>query len=705
MMKLEEILRDSKHSLSRFRAPFVEKLEKSIDQKNGNFYAECLVRKKPVRIKPEEVVRQLFLMELIMGYGYSSSVIRVEHPVQFGREVKYADVVVVDPKHNDTAYIVAEIKKPKSRDGKDQLKSYCHATGASMAVWTNGKEINHYHRKDPNHFEEICDIPQAGQSLRDILQTRWTLDDLIKKDKLVKEGASLKDVIESLEDEVLANAGVDVFEEVFKLVYAKLYDEWLSGSHEDEREKRNLQFHNAGESDGDLKEKINTLFKSAKEKWPGVFAASDSITLSPSHLAICVGSLQSVKFLNSNLDVIDDAFEYLINKEAKGDKGQYFTPRYVIDMCVKMLNPCEKEYMIDPAAGSSGFPIHTIFHVWKKILADKGIKQSHLFTIERKPRACEDYVQKRVFAIDFDDKAVRVSRALNLIAGDGQTNVLNLNTLDYKRWQERTDDIDWRDIYHGGEKRLRALRVDKSSACRHNFDIVMANPPFAGDIREGSIIHSYELGKKMAWRKAIKKSTREKGWHEKISRHILFIERNLQFLKPGGRMAIVLPQGIFNNLTNFPERHFIAEHCRILGVVGLHVNTFKPHTGTKTSVLFLQKWNDDPKAGALCPRKDDYKIFFATTKNPGKDNSGDKVYIQSSEVLKDFDESDVDASKFLLDENNHLIVNHDLFNLWTHHFPDGGGNGEIKGYLNRPGIAEAFLEFGRKEGLSFIKKT
>ncbi len=113
--------------------------------------------------------------------------------------------------------------------------------------------------------------------------------------------------------------------------------------------------------------------------------------------------------------------------------------------------------------------------------------------------------------------------------------------------------------------------------------------------------------------------------HKKsVSRDILFIERNLNFLKPGGRMAIVLPQGRFNNSSDKAIREYIAERCRILAVVGLHGNTFKPHTGTKTSVLFVQKWDD-----ILCPKVDDYNIFFATQQKEGKNNSGDKLYWKS----------------------------------------------------------------------------
>lgn len=200
----------------------------------------------------------------------------------------------------------------------------------------------------------------------DIISERWTLETLKENDRLQKDRVSLKDIIKDLEDEVLANAGVDVFEECFKLIFAKLFDEYMSG----QNPARYLEFSNSGRTEYKLKEAIQDLFDQANKKWKGVFDYNTKIMLSPSHLSICVASLQSVKLFNSNLEVVDDAFEYLMSKSSKGEKGQYFTPRYVIDMCVKMLNPKENEKMIDTAAGSSGFPVHTIFHVWRQMAKD-----------------------------------------------------------------------------------------------------------------------------------------------------------------------------------------------------------------------------------------------------------------------------------------------------------------------------------------------
>ena len=642
---IEQILKDSAYKLSQFTPTEIAAIEKEIYKKsNGKYFIKCLIREKEISLKPEEVIRQLFIYKLIHTYGYPKFQIEVERAIHFGREVKRADIAVMEKDRPKVEYIIVEVKRPNLKDGKEQLRSYCNATGATMGVWTNGDKISFYQRKAPNYFEDIPNIPKYGQKLKDILIERWTFTDLIAKDKLFHENKSLKDLILEMEDEVLANAGVDVFEEVFKLIYTKLFDEKLSKNNL----KRVLEFRNYGETDAQLKETIQGIFDKAQAKWSGIFEKDAKIKLTPSHLAICISSLQNVKLFNSNLEVIDEAFEYLMNKSQKGEKGQYFTPRYVIDMCVKMLNPKENETMIDTAAGSCGFPVHTITYIFGK----------DILAAENKPARFTEYVQENIFAIDFDEKAVRVARTLNLIAGDGKTNVLWLNALDYERWNERISDKDWKKVYLDGWAKLLKLRTVEEENRDFNFDILMANPPFAGDIKETRLLHKYELAKKS-----------DGNYQTKMSRDVLFIERNLQFLKPGGRMAIILPQGRFNNSSDKYIRDFIAERCRILAVVGLHGNVFKPHTGTKTSVLFVQKWDDK-----LCPRREDYPIFFATMQKPSKDNSGDKIFIPID----------------LRDEEKTLVVDHDLFNH------------EGK---TQDGIAEAFIEFAKKERLSFFDSS
>ncbi|MCZ7850366.1 N-6 DNA methylase [Agrobacterium salinitolerans] len=653
--------------ISSLSAVEIAALDALLIEKGDRSYFQCPVRKKEILAKPEECVRQYWLYKLQAQYVYPVSRLAVEYPITFGRDTsKRADIVVFDADRPTVPYIIIEVKQGKAKDGKEQLRSYTHATGAPLAMWSNGPDSKVWNRKNPNYLQEIPHLPTAAQDIEDIINEPWTLKTLEDKENeraLTSAGnKALREKIVDLEDEVLANAGVDVFEEVFKLVFTKLYDEM--SCHQGRYPY--LRFRNTNTA-SKLKENIQNLFDAAKAEWPGVFSDDERIKLSQDHLQVCVASLEEWKLFNSNLDVVDDAFEYLVSKSAKGEKGQYFTPRWVIDMCVKMLNPQETETVVDTACGSAGFTVHSMFHVWGNILEDLGLPRSNLFTAERKPQRCLDYVSNKVFALDFDEKSVRVSRCLNLIAGDGQTNVLHMNTLDWQKWDEATKQDEWQETYGPGWTKLKRLRVSKKQGDfrNFNFDIVMANPPFAGDIKQTDMLAPYTIAQK------------ENGKYESaVGRDLLFIERNLDFLKPGGRMAVVLPQGRFNNSSDQRVRKFIMEQCRILAVVGLHPNTFKPHTGTKTSVLFVQKWNDDENAGPLCPKVEDYNIFFATQQVESVNNRGEKVYVKKPDGTNE------------RDSHGHFIVAHDLFNH------DG---------RTQDGVAEAFIEFAKKEGLSFFR--
>ncbi len=688
---IQTLLKDSRYHLELFTeaelAALRERMFTQTVAGKPHAFVTCAVRNRPMRLKPEELIRQLYVARLVNHYGYTKDRLALEYPVNFGRETKRADIVIVDKARPDTAYIIIEVKKPNLLEGKAQLRSYCNATGAPIGVWTNGQHVSHYHRKEPNYFEEITDIPHVNQTLSDILSERFTLKNLILKDKLSMERKTLKDIVLELEDEVLSNAGVDVFEEVFKLIFTKLYDEFksqedktfierllrqnlrrpsISDAHNvsdaaavkaaieevPDDDFRVLEFRNTGQTDAELKSNIQHIFDDAKNHWKGVFPEGSTFELSDSHLAVCVSSLQDIKMFNSNLQVVDEAFEYLVSKSAKGEKGQYFTPRHVIDMCVKMLNPCPGESMIDTAAGSCGFPVHTIFKL-----------TGNLFTAGDIAAADKPHI-RQVFGIDFDEKTVRVARTLNLIAGDGEANVLHLNTLDYERWSDWTErDKQWIITYSGGFQRLAALRAEPEGNQRFHFDILMANPPFAGDIKERRILQRYRLGSKPNGEA-----------QTKVGRDVLFIERNLDFLKPGGRMAIVLPQGKFSASTHQHIREFIMEQARVLAVVSLHENTFKPHTSPKTSVLFVQKWNDDPGQGPLCPKMDNYPIFFAVSEKGGKDTSGNYIYLKNGN------------GDCKLDKSGHLTVEHDLHNH----------DGELP-----DGIAESFVGWAARENLSF----
>src|SRR4030042_3543533 len=450
---------------------------------------------------------------------------------------------------------------------------------------------------------------------------------------------------------VLAQAGVNVFEEVFKLIYAKLYDEDQARNF---RAKKEVLFRQYKEPKKTYAIINNELFKGAIDEWKDIFNPLSKIDLTPEQLQICVPFLEENKFFGSGreeLEIIDRAFEHLIAEVSKGQKGQYFTPRNVIKMCVKMLNPQKDEYIIDPACGSGGFLLHTMYWVWDNDL------------VSASEAAKQKYANRYLYGIDFDDNMRRISQALMLIAGDGRHNIFKRNSLDSRDWvseqaeEARTalkqllQSFDNSKENEGNRKTYRYL----------NFDILMTNPPFAGEITDAGLLRQYEFAKKNGKLK------------QKVERHLFFIERSLDTLRPGGRMAIVLPQGVYNNTNMEWIRLWLFEKARILAVVGLEGNTFKlpapaKGTGTKTSVLFLQKWDKEEEP------LQDYPIFMAVSKKSGKDNSGEYI---------------------LLDEKGRRIKSE-------------GGIFETSGKLRLDDdldeIVEAFIKFAKKEKFEWWSK-
>ena len=587
-----------------------------LEEKDGKYYLKCLKRNKIIQAKPEEIVRQLMIHKLVNFYKYPIDRIDVEVDVQFGREVgnKRADIVVYR-EDGQTPYLMVEVKKPDVKDGLGQLKSYANATGVPILVLTDGKIQNNILRTDPNLFEDLAEIPKFNETVENVRSKKITYEDL-------DDITNLKQLIYDLQEVVLANSGVDSFDEIFKLIYAKLYDE-IETPRNENRRFRVI----AGVTNKENLNNICRLFEDAKNQWRDVFKANDEIEIPENVIVPAVSLIQKYRLFGSNLQIIDDAFEYLINLDAKDEKGQYFTPRHVIDMAVKMLNPSAKEFIIDTAAGSCGFLLHTMQYVW-----DREINKNN-FADDYKTRQ-KSYAEKHLFGIDFDPRSVKIGKAMMLIAGDGKTNVSYANSLDSELWSEEVK-ARFRPFlrsFKDGEENRR----NQEKMSDFNFDIVLTNPPFAGEMK-GVLLNKYDLGFK--WDKDFNKTSKHQN---KVSRDVLFIERDLNFLKPGGRMAIVLPQGVLNNSQMEYVRRFILYKAKLLAVVGLHGNTFKPHTGTKTSVMFLQKLNE----GEEIPK--DYPVFMAVSKKGGKDSSGEYIY------RKDKD------GNIMFDGRGKKIIDHDL---------------------------------------------
>jgi len=282
---------------------------------------------------------------------------------------------------------------------------------------------------------------------------------------------------------------------------------------------------------------------------------------------------------------MDGFFEFMVAKTAKGSKGQYFTPRHVIELCVRMLKPKPGETILDPACGSGGFLVHTLNYV--------------------RPTDPAKYCESKLWGFDMDARAIRVAKALMLLAGDCSTNIIRLNSLLQPSMGN---------LFSEEESALTIEDVCRSRMRKHKgFDVILTNPPFAGEVRERQLLDGYAVA----------------ATKPRIERDVLFVERCIQLLRPGGRLGIVLPHNKFASDGFQYLRSFLFQKARILGVVGLGRNTFLPHTHQKASVLFLRKNEDGEKPSR------DYNIFFSISERDGKNSKGQFVTKQESGALWD----------------------------------------------------------------------
>lgn len=388
------------------------------------------------------------------------------------------------------------------------------------------------------------------------------------KRHLLRSG-DLESIIGRLQELVLANSGENDFEEIFKLLIAKLYDELYFQAFP--------SFRDAG-TPAETGQRISKLLSAAHRTWPGIFDDTYESLLTDEHLSICVRELQDENLMDSGFEVLDAAFEFLVSKAAKGNKGQYFTPRYVVRTLVEMVAPRANELIVDPACGSGGFLHQAFNYVRQHQHLDKN----------------EGFGQANLWGFDIDARTVRVAKALMLISKASQSNIIRLNAL-----LSSTGALP---LFGSPEDSV--LTVEDATRARikgfKGFDILLSNPPFAGEVKEAHILTSYELYRK----------------GRRIERDVLFMERSLQILRPGGRFAVVLPHNKVGGSNWMYLREWLLQHARIIGVLGLGRHTFLPHTHQKTSVLIGIK-RERPLR-----QIPDEEILFMLSEKDGKDSRG-----------------------------------------------------------------------------------
>ena len=550
-----------------------------------------------VKAGPEELdAVQVFSRQLVEDYGYPKDHIqtrpqyRVKVRPSDARKEYPVDIAIFnsDIKDEDNIYIIVECKKKNRKDGKTQLENYMTFSKAELGVWFNGDErafIRKIEKEGRVLFEDIPNIPNYGQKLEDI--GKFKRKDLKVTHNLKSNFKAIRNYLAAnnvgaTRDEVLA-------QQLINIIFCKIYDEKYTGPDEE------VSFR-AGMSDTpeEVKKRIDSIFENVKREYRDVIDEEDKIDLEASSIQYIVGEIQNYCLMDAERDVIADAFEVFIGHALKGGQGQFFTPRNVIKMMVDCLNPQESEVIIDPACGSGGFLLETLRYLWRNldIKAEQLHWNSSVLTQEKM-----NVAYNSIRGIDKDYFLSKVAKAYMAIIGDGKSGIFCEDSLEEpKNWKTKT---------------LQKIGVG-------SFDVVLTNPPFGSKIpvKGEQKLKQYELSYK--WKYDEKTNKWEKGkLKDKEVPQILFIERCLQLLREGGRMAIVLPDGVYGNESLAYIRNWLIDKVRILAIIDIPLETFLPNTGTKTSVMIVQK---DRNAF-----KNNYPIFMAIAKTCGHDRRGNEI--------------------------------------------------------------------------------
>ena len=540
---------------------------------------------KPINIsKPEEAVRQEYEKVLVNEFGYPKAAIDIEVPIQMGSSSKRCDIAVFDSEKKSKIIGIVETKRPGDTNGAEQLKSYMSATlSCEWGILTNGEETHYAKKLEDNTIDYPPNyvIPDYG-----------TMGESALTYASLKPPSNLKRIFKHINQRLYANTNIPRKEkqgaEMVRLLFCKMVDEQNG---RDERSKFPCFQIREGEKSSDVRERVKQLWDQVKDEYSGagVFESGERISIDDYSLLLIVKELQKYSLLEVDQDVVGDAFEIFAERQFAGDKGQFFTPRKVVDMVVKMIDPARSDKILDPCCGSGGFLISAFNHITRKVPEDSPTRRR--------------IAEKCLFGIDKDSDLVKICKAHMAIIGDGKSNVANADSL-----KDETE-----------------MLIDENGDLK-KFDVIVTNPPFGSKIKVEhiDILKNYEL--------AYKWKMKDDGWvckggPEKTPPQILFIERCLDLLKPGGKLGIVLPDGVLGNPGDTVVRHHIYDKASILAVVDCPVATFMPHTGTKTSVLILQKR----------PAEDEdvnVKSFFAISEKCGHTMRGKRTGENDFEAIQ-----------------------------------------------------------------------
>ncbi|MDB9394445.1 N-6 DNA methylase [Microcystis aeruginosa] len=590
-------------------------------------YIVDFISGEQVKSTPEEIgAVQIFARQLVEDYGYPKE--HIQTRPQFRVKARPSDTkkeypvdIAIFPnekKQEDDVYIIVECKKKNRKDGKTQLQDYLRFSKAFLGVWFNGEErffLRKVEKSGRIEFEEIPNIPQYGQRVEDIGKFK-------RKD--LKPTHNLKSTFKAIRNHLAANTVGATRDEILaqqliNMIFCKIYDERFT-------EPNDVVTFRAGvdENSNDIKERILELFNRVKRKYKEVLDDSDAITLDANSVSYVVGELQNYCLIEAERDIIADAFETFIGHALKGGQGQFFTPRNVVKMMVDILDPDDEDIIIDPACGSGGFLIEALRHVWRKLDAEGEKYHWNKSNLQEEKM---EVALNRIRGIDKDYFLSKVAKAYMAIIGDGKSGIFCEDSLERpENWQDKTK-----------------LKIDMGK-----FSVLLTNPPFGSKIpvRGEDKLKQFEFGYKWKFDKDTKKWWKTEELKEQEEPQVLFIERCLSLLKDGGRMAMVLPNGILGNEQESYLRQYIQDKGDLFAIVELPFETFSPNVTINTSVLFIQKGKSDKK-----------DIFVSINENCGHDKKGRPT--DKDDIIK---VSSFYSQQIKQDENNFFIKRTDIEN-------------------------------------------
>lgn len=593
------------------------------------------IRDKWLVLKPEEEVRQRYVCRLVDSYGYGIKQMGEEVKVtnsQRGQGAARADIVIwrneEDKRKGKNALIVVECKAENVTIRQaDYFQGYNYAAwaGAKFFVTTNLKETRIFKVVEdamPKKLEEIADIPSA-----DIVD-----DDKKIKAMLLQTKAFTRDEFSRLlfkchniirnNDKLSPEAA---FDEISKILFIKIrYERTNSGTQIFSKEEflKQKKMYDAVKSK-ESPDYYQFLFNKTKEDFAKdhLFDENETIKIRENSFEQIVKELQVYNLSTTSDDVKGIAFEQFLGRTFRGELGQFFTPRTIVDFMVSVLDPQEGEYICDPCCGSGGFLIRAFEYVREHIENEVEVRKEDV----KKSLFTDDYSKLPKKEQEKNDQKVidafsKMNYELDINNPMGRLRSLSFDCIygtDANPRMARTAKMNMimHGDGHGGVHHHDGL-LNVNGIWEGRFDVILTNPPFGARIdKELKITEAdrfTDIEKIKAYEKRYGKENYDNALKQ-VNDHIdqpildlfqigkfsgltevLFIERCLNLLKPGGRMGIVLPEGVLNNTNIQKVRDFVESKAKILLIVSIPQDVFMAAGATvKPSLLFFKKFTEN----------------------------------------------------------------------------------------------------------------